>query len=316
MSQQTSLTSLVYNSPYAKQLGVPQFYYRYRSCNPNFPNRTQTSVGGFTPADQYQKLKIIQDTVRVYGSLYVNNLGALTAYKKPLTDPSKGFYGVCWNQMSDRPVPSVQKASIPTGYATSLNRRHTSVTSSRPGCQTPGGVGCDIKHNSYDRYLNRLKGKGSMRRGIVPPNFGKPIPFNNAFPIYGGKTMKTNIVDTGCDCPISTQEQQDLKIYNNPIWQPYPSGNLSFNIGDYVYAIKNDTTYYSRAIVTAKSEPEIYTINFDDGTIQTASISELLIYFPCNCTNLPDVISFPSGILTSKSSIFGLDCIILKDKLI
>jgi len=54
-----SLTSLVNNVSYAKQLGLPPFYYRYRSCDPNFPNRTLTNVGGFTPAEQYQKLKII-----------------------------------------------------------------------------------------------------------------------------------------------------------------------------------------------------------------------------------------------------------------
>jgi hypothetical protein len=311
MSQQTSLTSLVYNVPYAKQLGVPRFYYRYRSCNPNFPNRTQTSVGGFTPADQYQKLKLIQNNVSVYGSLYVDNLGALTAYKKPISDPSKGLYGVCWNQMSDRPVPSVQRATIPTGFNIStINRRHTSVTSSRPGCQTPGGVGCDIKHNSYDRYLNRLKGKGPMRRGVVPPNFGKPIPFNPAIPIYGGKTMKTNIVDAGCDCPISTpqfNEEQDIKIYNNPLFQPYPSGNLSFNDGDFVYAIKTGTNYYSRAIVTSVSN-SIYTIQFDDGSIQDSNIGDLLIYFPCNCTTDFTNISVPNSIYLTKSAIFGLDC--------
>lgn len=287
MSQQTSITSLVYNDSFAKQLGIPQTYYRYRSCNPNFPNRTQTSVGGFTPAEQYQKLKLIQNTVRVYGSLYVDNLGALTAYKKPISDPNKGFYGVCWNQMSDRPVPSVQRATIPTGYATSMNRRHTSVTSSRPGCQTPGGVGCDIKHNSYDRYLNRLKGKGPMRRGVVPPNFGKPVSFNRALPIYGGKTMKTNIVDAGCDCPIdiNSGENQDVKIYNNPLWQPYPSENLSFNVGDYVYAIKTGTDYYSKATVIEKLENDNYVIQFEDNTTQTSNISELKIYFPCNCSS-------------------------------
>lgn len=215
MSQQASLTSLVYNVPYSKQLGIRPFYYRYRSCNPNFPNRTQTSVGGFTPADQYQKLKLIQNNVRIYASLYVDNLGALTVYKKPITEPDKGFYGVCWNQMSDRPTASVQRATIPTGYATSMNRRHTSVTSSRPGCQTPGGVGCDIKHNSYDRYLNRLKGKGPMRQGIVPPNFGKPITFNPGFAVYGGKTMKTNIIDSACVCPISTPRTEPIAIYSN-----------------------------------------------------------------------------------------------------
>ena len=88
MSATIGLTSLVYNQQYAKQLGLPPFYYRYRSCNPNFPNRTQTSVAGFTPADQYQKLKIIQNTVRVDGSLYVSNLGPLNAYQKPINDPA------------------------------------------------------------------------------------------------------------------------------------------------------------------------------------------------------------------------------------
>jgi len=313
MSQQTSITSLVYNAPFAKQLGLPPAYYRYRSCNPNFPNRTQTSVGGFTPADQYQKLKLIQNSVRVYGSLYVDNLGALTAYKKPISNPDNGFYGVCWNQMSDRPVPSVQRATIPTGYATSMNRRHTSVTSSRPGCQTPGGVGCDIKHNSYDRYLNRLKGKGPMRRGVVPSNFGKPIPFNPAFPVYGGKTMKTNIVDAGCDCPISTpqvNEEQDIQIYNNPLWQPYPSGILSFQVGDFVYAIKTGTDYYSKAIVIQKIGTDNYEIQFSDSSTQIANISELKIYFPCNCTDSSPSAIFSDGIYIAKTGIIGISCTI------
>ncbi len=282
---QFSLTSVVTNPPYAKQLGLPPFYYRYRSCNPNFPNRTQTSVGGFSPADQYQKQKIIQNTVRVYGSLYTANLGPLTAYTQPLSDPNKGYYGVCWNQMSDRPVPSVQPTSIPTGFRTSMNKRNTSVTSSKPGCQTPGGAGCDIKHNSYDRYLNRLKGKGPMRRGVVTQNFGKPITFNPAFPVYGGKTIKTNIVDSGCDCPIGPQSinnNQNINIYNNPLWQPYPDVNYSFNVGDYVYAIENNNNFYSKALVTNVSD-NVYTIQFDDGTIQEANLNELLIYFPCNC---------------------------------
>jgi cytochrome b involved in lipid metabolism len=186
------------------------------------------NLTGNTPADQYQKLKLIQNTVRVYGSLYTANLGPLAAYKRAIVDPSAGLYGVCWNQMSDRPVPSVQRASVPTGYNNSLNRRHSSVTSSKPGSQTPGGAGCDIKHNSYDRYLNRLKGKGPLRRGVIPRGFGAPIPFNPAFPVYGGKTTKTNIV-TGCNCvstdPTWTQADQSAQIYNDPLWHPYPSGN-------------------------------------------------------------------------------------------
>jgi len=312
---QYSITSLVINPPYAKQLGVPPAYYRWRSCNPNFPNWTQTNVGGFTPADQYQKLKLIQNTVRVYGSLYTANLGPLTAYSKPIDDPKLKLYGVCWNQMSDRPVPSVQRASIPTGYNTNMNRRHTSVTSSKPGSQTPGGIGCDIKHNSYDRYLNRLKGKGPMRRGVIPPKFGTPIPFNPAFPVYGGKTTKTNIID-GCDCPIKplANIEQDIRIYNDPLWQPYPTANYGFKVGDYVYAIQSGNNFYTRAIVINHDvNSGSYTVKFDNETIQTFnSVYDLLIYFPCNCNGTQNSLSFRSGLYADQFVNYTPDCVFPK----
>ena len=270
-------TSIVYNNP-SKLLGLPPYYYRLRSCDTNLTSNT--------PANQYQRLKLIQNTVRVPGSLYTSNLGPLNAYKKPISDPNNGFYGVCWNQMSDRPVASVQKATVPTGLNNNMNNRHNSVTSSRPGCQTPGGAGCDIKHNSYDRYLNRLKGKGPLRRGVVPPTFGIPIPFNPAFPVYGGKTVKTNIV-TNCDCPIENKNQdleQDIDIYNNPLYQEETSGIRTFQVGDYVYAIEPGTTYYSKATVIAVNPDNMYTIQFADGTTEIQNANQLLVYFPCNCT--------------------------------
>jgi hypothetical protein len=234
-----------------------------------------------TPANQYQKLKLIQNTVRVPSSIYTSNLGPLNAYKQPVTN------GVCWNQMSDRPVPSVQRATVPTGSNNSLNNRRHSVTSSKPGSQTPGGAGCDIKHNSYDRYLNRLKGKGPLRRGPIPPKFGTPVPFNPAFPIYGGKTVKTNIVN-GCDCPIENKKldlQQDIRIYYNPLYQEYPTGNRSFLVGDYVYAIKPGTHYYSKATVI-EADGNTYTIEFTDGTTSVQNVNQLLVYFPLMCYSL------------------------------
>ena len=277
------LTSIVTNPIYAKQLGLQPMYYRYRSCNPNFPNRTQTNVGGFNPADQYQKQKLIQNTVRVMGSQYTSNLGPLTAYNKSIANPSIGLYGVNWNQMSDRAVPSVQRASIPTGFNSSLSRKHTSVTSSKPGCQTPGGKGCDIKHNSYHRYLNRLKGKGPLRRGLVTEAFGKPIPFNRAMPVYGAKTLKTNIV-SGYNCPIDGScFEQGVRIYNDPLWQPYPVSTYGFKVADYVYAKKTGENYYNKAQVISVNGDE-YTIEFEDGTVQTTNnVNELLVYFPCDC---------------------------------
>jgi hypothetical protein len=291
MSIITGKTSLVFNDP-NKLVGLPPYYYRYRVCD--------TNLNGNTHADQYQKLKLIQNTVRVQGSLYTANLGPLSAYKKPISDRNAGFYGVCWNQMSDRPFPSVQRASVPTGYNTSMNRRHTSVTSSKPGSQTPGGKGCDIKHNSYDRYLNRLKGKGPLRRGKVPPTFGAPIPFNPAFPIYGGKTVKTNIV-SGCDCPIGTPAsylQQDIYAYSDPNYQEGPSNTYYvYSVGSLVYAKYSTNNFYSKGTITAISpDPptpsSTYTVAFifpdASGNPQTITqvgytYSQLIPYFKCDC---------------------------------
>lgn len=141
----------------------------------------------------------MQNTVRVPASLYTANLGPLTAYQKARMNPNQHFYGVCWNQMSDQAIPSVQKATVSTGTNVStINNRRKSVTSSRPGCQTPGGVGCDIKHNSYERYLNRLKGKGPLRkeRGFTMTKVASP---REPFFVYENTTFKTNIVN-GCEC--------------------------------------------------------------------------------------------------------------------
>lgn len=295
-------TSIEYNNP-SKIIGLPPYYYRWRKCN--------TNLTGNTPADQYQRLKLIQNTARVQASLYTSNLGPLNAYKQP----TKETHGVCWNQMSDRPFPSVQRATIPTGTATSMNRRHTSVTSSKPGSQTPGGIGCDIKHNSYDRYLNRLKGKGPLRRGKIPATFGQPIPFNPAFPIYGGKTTKTNLV-SGCDCPINAEKyNQDVQIYNDPLWQPEPTGSYQFNVGNYVYAKQGENKFYTRAIVISVTDG-IYTIKFDNGTIQqVTNVYDLLVYFPCNCGVTIDDIYYASGALSTTSLLDNSTCVLTASEL-
>jgi hypothetical protein len=287
-------TSIVYNNP-NKIIGLPPYYYRWRLVNSN--------LNGNTPADQYQKQKLIQNTVSVYASLYPANLAPLTAYTPPIRDPNAGYYGVCWNQMSDRPVPSVQPTTVPTGYRNSLNNRHHSVTSSKPGSQTPGGKGCDIKHNSYDRYLNRLKGRGPLRRGLVPPAYGVPVPFNPAYPVYGGKTIKTNIVTT-CGCPIGTPSQslqQNIRIYDNPLYQPYPDGDCNFKVGDYVYSFQNGNSSKTRAIIN-NIENGLYTIQFDDGVIKIVNITGLQLYFPCNCNSEGDLISVDTGYLGVNSS--------------
>jgi hypothetical protein len=322
MSIITGKTSIVFNHP-NKEVGLPPYYYRYRNCD--------TNLNGDSPADQYQKLKLIQNTVRVQGSLYTANLGPLSAYKKP----TNATYGVCWNQMSDRPIPSVQRASVPTGYNTSMNRRHTSVTSSKPGSQTPGGIGCDIKHNSYDRYLNRLKGKGPLRRGKIPPTFGAPIPFNPAFPIYGGKTVKTNIV-SGCDCPIGTPAQnfqQDINVYNDPNYQPDTTSNYYvYSVGSLVYAKITPNTYYSKGTITAISpNPPVptstYTVRFIvvDASGNNVTVTQdgytadqLIPYFNCDCSTQLKLYGTSNvyTIANLGSNYYNLECYLSTDSLL
>jgi hypothetical protein len=259
-----------------------------RSCNQNLTSND--------PASQYQRQKIIQNTVRVQSSLYTMNLAGLSAYKKPLNTPQfveqngSGYIApakVNWNQMSDRPKPANQLTKVASGtsYHTS-STRHT-ITRLRPGAMSPGGVGVDIKHNSYDRYLNRLKGKRVLRRGIIPPNFGAEIPFNNVFPVYGGKTVKTSIIN-GCDCPDISGDQDQL-IYGsklNAIQDEILSIKYVFNIGDFVWAKKyeSDSTLYKGEIIDIENGQ--YVVHFDDDITTTLSYCELLIYFDCNdCVN-------------------------------
>jgi hypothetical protein len=291
-----SKTAIVYNYPFEtppNNKTKDDYYYRLRSCD--------TNLTSDTPANQYQRLKIIQNTVRVASSLYTMNLGALNAYTKP----TSATYNVCWNQMSDRPIPSVQKTYVPTKGSTigSSSTRHT-VTGPRPGAQSPGGVGCDIKHNSYDRYLNRIKGKAPLRRGIIPPDFGAPIPFNRAFPVYGGKTTKTSIVNN-CNCPITSDD--DSKIYDNPLFFPEPTITCEdiFKLGDYVYATEGDSPYYVRAYITDITGT-VYTVEFDDGTPGYKTCDQLRIYFPCECAPDQDPNAFYQ---TLYNQITGTNCI-------
>jgi hypothetical protein len=231
------------------------------------------------PASQYQRLKLIQNTVRVYSSLYAMNLAALNVYQKPLP-----LYKVNWNQMSDRKERHYQPTIVGGGSTYhGSSTRHT-ITRCRPGAGCPGGYGVDIKHNSYDRYLNRIKGKGPVRRGPIPPGFGRPI-LDPA--VQGGKTMKTSIV-SGCNCPIDpvvnkVTEQELYRILVSPI---IFNTKYSFQVGQNVYSklTEKGQNYYSKAIITAINDI-IYTIQFHDGTVVDRLASQLLIYFPCNCTS-------------------------------
>jgi len=263
-------TSIVYNYP-NKEIGLAPFYYRKRTFNTNAPTSN-------TPANRYQTLKKVQKTVGVYSSLYSDNKGALSSY----VNTYDSRYRVPWNQQSDRLVPSVQKATVPTGYFHSqISNRHRSVTSSKPGTQTPGGVGCDIKHNSYDRYLNRLKSKAPLRRGTVPNSFySYQLPFNRARPVYGGKLFKTNIV-AGCDCtPVNSNNS------NNPYYNYYglsksmPVLQITFEVGQNVMLFYKAYKTYIYGEITAVNwngtYDGLFVINNMQTTIQNIYGNQLI----------------------------------------
>ena len=263
------------------------------NCSRNF-NR---NLAGNDLASQYQRQKIIQNTVRVYSSLYTMNLAGLSGYQKPLNVPQlveqAGTHYIVpaktyWNQMSDRARPSNQVTKVASGSTSST--RHT-ITRNRPGAMSPGGIGVDIKHNSYNRYLNKIKGKAPLRRGVINSS-------NLLSPIYGGKIVKTSIINR---CACTDVSEQDKLIYNSNdnLQDKILSVRYSFNIGDFVWAkqIDTDTNLYKGEIINIMDE--LYTVKFSENMIRNIPYCELIIYFELNCT---PSLSFLEELLLSNST--------------
>jgi hypothetical protein len=204
-------------------------------------------------------------------------LGSLASYQ----NPKKQNGNVPWNQMSDRAQPSRQKATANGGNTIGSSSTRHSITRLRPGSMSPGGVGCDIKHNSYERRLNRLKGRSNLRRGVIPPDFGVPeIPFNRAHPVYGGKIMKTAIV-TGCNCPIDEPKQgaTSEKLYKS---NNVPDFNVPyvFSVGQKIFAIINGKK--EQAVIIEDLGQGNYNIELHHSkTIMMMNQSNFLIYYNC-----------------------------------
>jgi hypothetical protein len=123
--------------------------------------------------------KRIQNVVRVDGSEYIMNKGALNVYTRAVPI----YNNVNWNQQSDRAVPGVVHRNVPSwGCST-----RSSITRMRPGSTSAGSSsnqgskGVDIKHGSYDRYLARLKGGKPLRTQSQASTA-------NNIPLYGDKT--------------------------------------------------------------------------------------------------------------------------------
>tara|TARA_A200000113_G_scaffold168257_1_gene153071 strand:- start:45 stop:614 length:570 start_codon:yes stop_codon:yes gene_type:complete len=139
------------------------------------------------PSNSESMLKInnkrIYNYVRVPTSLYTGSLAAVSTY----TGSFGGIFGLRWNQSSDKILPHLGRITVPSRG----NSTRSSITRNRPGAMTPGGIGVDIKHNSYQRYLNRKKGR-TVPSGTYVANKVNPNS------VVNNKVQKASIVNS---CP-------------------------------------------------------------------------------------------------------------------
>lgn len=247
------------------------------NANPNTSCRgCYKNLSSNDPATIYQRQKIIQNVVRINSSLYTMNLAGLNVYQEPsntyqIIEQAGASYVVPpklnWNQMSDRARPSNQVIKTGSGSTYGSNSLKRTKVSNRPGAMSPGGVGVDIKHNSYERYLNRIKGKGLLKQGQ------KEIKGN----MTGGKDNKMGII-TGCECSNNKTNLyvNNISEFNNVMYNI----NYLFKAGQTVLVRKNkyENKWYKGKIVDIIES--IYLIDFYDGIIEQIDITKISV-IPC-----------------------------------
>lgn len=131
--------------------------------------------------------KRIWKASRVDQSQYLDSISSLSVYEPPVLKNANGIpLGVNWNQMSDRARPHIVKRNVPSRG----NSTKYTLTRARPGAASAPGAGVDVKHGSYHRYLERLKGKG-------PARTEKQFSEN---PNYGNKRRYYGISNNRCLC--------------------------------------------------------------------------------------------------------------------
>lgn len=260
---------LVNNKPQFCTFPTEAYYYRLRRC-------TTTS----SPAVQYATQKRIQNTVRVQAGLYTDTMASLAGYDNGIPQYPGSLL---WNNMSDRTHKHVQKAVVASGgqYTTSSTKH--SITRLRPGAMSPGGAGCDIKHGSYDRHLNRLKGRSILRAAAVPANYGETQQPQQT---TGNKTLATGIV-AGCNCPQTTETNDPAPtLFPNDVYDV----SYQYAVNQHVYAKRRDDhNLYAEAYIIALPSPGYATVLFvSDGAIQADTpLLELLPWFACDCSTTP-----------------------------
>ena len=222
------------------------------------------------PAIINQRQKIIQKVVRINSSLYTMNI----------IPP-----GLNWNQMSDRSRPAHQVVKTSSGSTYGSSSLRGTKVRNRPGAMSPGGSGVDIKHNSYERYLNRIKGKGLLKKGRVQ--------LNNEQKMTGGKDSRLAIVNN-CFCEKDDNiNMNNMKEFNDVMYDI----KYIFNENQNVLVRKNkyDKILYKGTIIGIFGN--IYLIDFGNGIPEEINIfiHQIIPYFKtdkCEKTESSNLIQF------------------------
>lgn len=140
------------------------------NCDNNPERKPSRRYTGCVSKDHLEKYnrKRIQKTVMLSSSEYLMNKSALNVSTPIITDVTSN------SQASDRKEAAENITNIRTRNSNSLRKTRLSV---KPGALAPGGKGVDVKHNSYERYLAKKKGRNALR----------------------GKDEKQGVI-SGCDC--------------------------------------------------------------------------------------------------------------------
>lgn len=139
--------------------------------------------------------KKIQKQTGVSSSTYINNLVPFEVTKGQNNYYKQGLPPYA-SQASDRNTSVLPPSSQIVHRNTSSLRG--SRTSLKPGSLAPGNKGVDIKHNSYDRYLAKLKVKSLKPNSKISYDSTSLYPpkFSNV-PMYGNKRNNISIFNYG-----------------------------------------------------------------------------------------------------------------------
>ena len=154
--------------------------------------------------------RYIQNFVGVNQSLRINELNSITTSSDYLNlspnnsgipRPSSREWSSINNlrNQSDRRIPHGMRFNyVPTRG----NSLRSTVTSNRPGAMSSGGKGVDVKHNSYYRYLAKLKGQTislGSNNGVV--NEEPENTYYGTANVNNNKTRRFTLVNTSnCLC--------------------------------------------------------------------------------------------------------------------